>query len=433
MTFPIYLISKEAPNPRTDLAEARIVEAFGVKPIVIVGVDASTEGWRERCIAVREDCAERLAPGYVACSSAHSWALTHLLSTEEPAALILEDDAVILASKQEFELLISFLAAHNFDWCKCCHSAYQGGASWASDDDIDQPVRRASMCSWSNTGYFVSRSGAAYLLSHTSPQYTTYDCVTRMKAAERACWNITVPMVRSSGEKSFILPTREINATPASLVEDRILCINLDKHPERMARMERIFETYGIPGRRFPAVDGHTLPKTKKRPGELGCLASHVAAWEAVQRSGKRHLILEDDVIPCVRFRGWWHGKQPIPRADIIFLGVSWPKVKERADGWYDTVGCWGAFAYMITAKGAEQLLESAREHPTEPADYHTRYLHRRGLVSVLPKPSLMITQWAESSIAPRDPSPFRRYGNLFADAIDPEHYGGQKNWVECI
>ncbi len=82
-----------------------------------------------------------------------------------------------------------------------------------------------------------------------------------------------------------------------------VLLINLDADTARLGRMQRQLD--GIAYTRIPGVKGAHLPDHALRSltrgiahmqkGTVGCFLSHVAAWEAVAKSGRISLILEDD------------------------------------------------------------------------------------------------------------------------------------------
>ncbi|CAN7195273.1 glycosyltransferase family 25 protein [Aminobacter sp. LjRoot7] len=89
-----------------------------------------------------------------------------------------------------------------------------------------------------------------------------------------------------------------------------IYLINLDRSPERLARMAAIFGDLGLDFTRIPAVDGAKLiaegklrqPERAGRiyrlgPGETGCFLSHRACWEAIASAEQDHgAVFEDDV-----------------------------------------------------------------------------------------------------------------------------------------
>jgi hypothetical protein len=79
--------------------------------------------------------------------------------------------------------------------------------------------------------------------------------------------------------------------------------INLDRSEERRRRFEDGLARFSLNGRysRFPAVEGHTLPKGQGplSPGQLGCFHSHVRVLKEAQSRGLHAHILEDDAILC--------------------------------------------------------------------------------------------------------------------------------------
>jgi GR25 family glycosyltransferase involved in LPS biosynthesis len=82
----------------------------------------------------------------------------------------------------------------------------------------------------------------------------------------------------------------------------KIVCINLDRRPERWQRMQAQLARHGIHHvERFPAVDGNTVTKPAgwtHTAGAYGCLLSHVEVIREAQRSKARSvLIFEDDTV----------------------------------------------------------------------------------------------------------------------------------------
>ncbi|HEX5732696.1 MAG TPA: glycosyltransferase family 25 protein [Blastocatellia bacterium] len=80
------------------------------------------------------------------------------------------------------------------------------------------------------------------------------------------------------------------------------VCMNLDRRPERWARMKERFAKHNITGVvRFSAVDGERLvlpPGWQASAGAYGCLQTNIAiVKEAAERGWPEVLILEDDVI----------------------------------------------------------------------------------------------------------------------------------------
>ncbi|MBU6257850.1 MAG: glycosyltransferase family 25 protein [Burkholderiales bacterium] len=154
--------------------------------------------------------------------------------------------------------------------------------------------------------------------------------------------------------------------------------INLDRAPERLARISAQMQRLGLPFHRLPAVDAraftpaqaaqideaafrrrHGMPPA---PGELGCYLSHV---EAVRRFGQSDaefaLVLEDDVL--------LHASLPAVLAGLVEQAAHWDVVKLSAvhSGTpvpFQTVApghrlavmltrCTGASAYVINRRAA--------------------------------------------------------------------------------
>ena len=94
-----------------------------------------------------------------------------------------------------------------------------------------------------------------------------------------------------------------------------VFVINLDKSPERMARISNRLDELEIPFERISGVYGAELSKEEiaefycpklnkknyRRPlglGEIGCYISHIKAWQTiVDRELSCGLVLEDDIV----------------------------------------------------------------------------------------------------------------------------------------
>jgi glycosyl transferase family 25 len=94
-----------------------------------------------------------------------------------------------------------------------------------------------------------------------------------------------------------------------------VFVINLDKSPERMARISKRLDELNIPFEKISGIYGAELsseqieefycPKLNKknyrrplRLGEIGCYMSHIKAWQAiVDRQLCCAVILEDDIV----------------------------------------------------------------------------------------------------------------------------------------
>jgi GR25 family glycosyltransferase involved in LPS biosynthesis len=91
----------------------------------------------------------------------------------------------------------------------------------------------------------------------------------------------------------------------AAVINDRfprIVCINLDRRPERWQQMQRKFAQLGIHSvERFAAFDGNDMELPENwahTPGAYGCLQSHLEVVREARRLGLSSvLIFEDDVV----------------------------------------------------------------------------------------------------------------------------------------
>lgn len=89
---------------------------------------------------------------------------------------------------------------------------------------------------------------------------------------------------------------------------DRVVCVNLDRRPERWERFSKQFPAYwpfAYP-ERFSAVDGQQTGKPDWFPashGAWGCLQSHLRIWEESLNAGHDAvLVFEDDAVCCRDF-----------------------------------------------------------------------------------------------------------------------------------
>lgn len=116
-------------------------------------------------------------------------------------------------------------------------------------------------------------------------------------------WN-----VKGTSILHFLKPI-EVDEKPCGLEGvDCIYLINLDRRPDRLARMQNIFESYDLHVQRFSAVDGKQLTTETKQAlfgpypvrmtnGSIGCLLSHLSILhDAYQRKFKCIWVVEDDV-----------------------------------------------------------------------------------------------------------------------------------------
>jgi GR25 family glycosyltransferase involved in LPS biosynthesis len=78
---------------------------------------------------------------------------------------------------------------------------------------------------------------------------------------------------------------------------DQAFCINLDSRKDRWKASQKQFKKIGLKVERIPAINGFEEPPASIRPGEVGCLKSHLKVFQIAKERGlKSFLMLEDDV-----------------------------------------------------------------------------------------------------------------------------------------
>lgn len=166
-----------------------------------------------------------------------------------------------------------------------------------------------------------------------------------------------------------------------------ILVINLDKDADRLARMDRELTNVGLTYQRLPAVRGADLPAAMRpyfrlvdgasptlTPGELGCYASHLTAFEMVGRNNwPGVVVMEDDLHITDALPAALRAFEQLPSDwDIVRIATLGVKtavvpVSEILPG-MDLVKYWrvplGCGAYAVSRKGARKFLAWARRRP---------------------------------------------------------------------
>jgi glycosyl transferase, family 25 len=159
--------------------------------------------------------------------------------------------------------------------------------------------------------------------------------------------------------------------------------INLDRAPERLARITAQLQRLQLPFTRLAAVDAKAFTPAQAAlldeaayrrkhgmtpvPGELGCYLSHVAVMRAFLASGApAALVLEDDVklhdtLPAV-LRGLLAqaGRWDMVKLSAVHSGTPQPYL-EVAPGHQLAVmlsRCTGSSAYLMNRRAAQAYLE---------------------------------------------------------------------------
>ncbi len=187
-----------------------------------------------------------------------------------------------------------------------------------------------------------------------------------------------------------VTQTPKVSETPiryckADLIDgiDSIFWINLDRCPDRKAKMELLLRSFKVPNHRISATDGcienaSAIFRQLKLPSnpalrltQYGCLLSHLEAIRHFieKTSHETILVLEDDI--SFDFMSTWNqSTQQImdqAPADWELIMLSYISLRELValyTPWHpDPFGRWqfnlnGTMAYLINRKGGQKLMD---------------------------------------------------------------------------
>lgn len=162
-----------------------------------------------------------------------------------------------------------------------------------------------------------------------------------------------------------------------------IYVINLDRSPERLAKISGRLVSLGQSFFRVPGVNGIGLSSdeisrvratsTKWTPlnaGEVGCFLSHRKCWEIIAKgTGQFGCVLEDDVVLSDSFSEAIQVASHLPpNLDILKLDTTfkrmWVDRKPITIGTLKTVrlrsGHYGAGAYILSKRAAQKILDQS-------------------------------------------------------------------------
>ena len=205
-----------------------------------------------------------------------------------------------------------------------------------------------------------------------------------------------------------------------------MVCISLERRPERWAAFETRAAGAGLHITKLPAVDAKSFQtKAHEHPdisvltahniyygvrrshyeidaaGAIGCSLSHYEAWrQLLASSAPAMIIFEDDSPVPADLRARLEALMPMlpDNWDIIqfqrteFSNGASCKPIPGEEPWYICLGLMGSHAYMISRRGAQRLLEKA--YPIElHMDAYMAFMSRIGAVRMLWHPSINIPQ----------------------------------------
>jgi GR25 family glycosyltransferase involved in LPS biosynthesis len=209
---------------------------------------------------------------------------------------------------------------------------------------------------------------------------------------------------------------------PLTVDELPAVCISLDRRADRWAVFQEYARAADLQVQRLSAVDAKALDpvnhpavslgtahnirfKTRRShheidaAGAVGCSLSHFRAWEQLLAGGAPALLVfEDDAPIPADFK---------PRLARVLreLPADWDMVQFQMTVWDDAKGCapiegqspWhlctalmGSYAYMISRKGAQKMLD--RAYPIEMhVDAYMAYMSKMGHIRMLWHPLIDI------------------------------------------
>jgi GR25 family glycosyltransferase involved in LPS biosynthesis len=140
---------------------------------------------------------------------------------------------------------------------------------------------------------------------------------------------------------------------------DRVVVINLDRRPDRMAKLGPQLDELGIEYERFSAVDAKELDVK----GYVAGTMSHVAVWKKYKN--QKVLVLEDDALFVEDFAERFDQvMQTLPKNyDIFYLGALIPKstgkIVQINKDWHRPVMTTGSQAYCINPVRMRHFIDS--------------------------------------------------------------------------
>lgn len=166
------------------------------------------------------------------------------------------------------------------------------------------------------------------------------------------------------------------------MTDYKALILNLDRSPDRLRAMDNNFSEFrenmiripGVYGRYLPLIAASKLagqPIEKKLLGRLGCMLSHVSAWEyIVQNSIENALILEDDTYPIREIPQNFASIGLPTEYDICFVNErmafgldhlgpeQYVSTRDAVQNFPEDHNAPGGDGYLLSNNGARRLLE---------------------------------------------------------------------------
>jgi hypothetical protein len=195
---------------------------------------------------------------------------------------------------------------------------------------------------------------------------------------------------------------------------DQVYCLNLDRRTDRMEKMQKRFEHFNINFKRVTAIDGKTMADAefannkfgeKMNKNTLACALGHQKIFEDAKSNGyQKILIFEDDAMMTKDFE---KKLQKLLKFDwdLIYLGATqyggWPKA---TNGFYHPKSTCGAFAYALSKKSYEWMLDSIHKFGKKHADtYLADYYKQHNKKCFIFFPNICKPTVNDADMHPRD------------------------------
>ena len=214
--------------------------------------------------------------------------------------------------------------------------------------------------------------------------------------------------------------------------------INLDRHPDRLARAQARLAAAGVETVRVPAVDGSSLSPAIRHtavarfhallargrlytPGQIGCTLSHHAVYRRmVDEDIPSALVFEDDVLLTPGFSTSLAAVETLldvnHRQVFLFSDGTYPPL--HSDGNAFTRASYGdcSEAYLITLPAARELLR-VNSPMVVMLDSWTRFAARGHIELYRATPATATQDHAFQSVVPVHGRPANRLLRLFWNA----------------
>ena len=231
----------------------------------------------------------------------------------------------------------------------------------------------------------------------------------------------------------------------------KLFVINLDRQPERLNRMEQMFEDLGLQFSRVSAVDRKKLSIEEirnwqcreagvphLRPGETACFLSHRDCWRRIVNEGLPYAaIFEDDIhlgadaAALLQSGDWIPGEADIVKIEtkLQYARVDRSSVGKAGDRTLNRMRSKhaGAGGYIVTRRCAQRLLRMSKvmSNPVDQFMFNTKLPSAASLALFQLLPAVCVQDFINKK-------PVTTVGlgsDLHDERSGPEPKGAKKLW----